>query len=67
MLASTSLNRHGDRRSDESTWRRRIVILNFLGVFYFIYASLEEEKKSLTYSKIWTNDNQVQDFTKLMN
>ena len=52
MLASTSLNRHGDRRSDESTWRRRIVILNFLGVFYFIYASLEEEKKSLTYSKI---------------
>ena len=33
--------------------------------FNFIYAS--PKKKSLIYSKIWTNDNQVQDFTKLIN
>ena len=35
---------------------------------YCVFGCQENEpKNSLTYSKIWTNDNQVQDLTKLIN
>ena len=36
-------------------------------VLFFLILFILLKKKSLTYSKIWTNDNQVQNFTKLIN
>ena len=41
--------------------------LVFRYIIYFFYFFYPSKKKSLTYSKIWTNDNQVQNFTKMIN
>ena len=44
-------------------------ILYFVFLFLILFMLLPKKKKKnlLTYSKIWTNDNQIQDFTKLIN
>ena len=47
--------------------KEKIINFFFISYIFFLILFILLKKKSLTYSKIWTNDNQVQNFTKLIN